>query len=542
MLAPVPQPGRSAEAAPRARAGLARRLPFLTLFLLIVASNVAGSAFNFGYNTFVIVRGYMDAGQMAAFWRVASPLYNSLAYPLCLSMMVYLIWPLMRCRQRLLAGQAVSADQLAFCRRRLLNLPAFQVMVNFLGWFPSGIFLPLVVCAVGGTHEAGHIWLQFLISVSVTAVFTTAQTFFILEGHLITNLYPEFFEDARPADISGVWRIPFYTRLIGLWLAVAIMPLIAVVAILLNIDPERGNYEILARVAVAVALLGTASGGVIFRIVGRDLRTWLHSHTAATSEITCGNFQVRVGEKRPDEWGTLTDNFNDMAAALARGEELRETFGQFVSPQVRDEIIQRIPGLEVAVQEITVLFADIRGFTKRCSGEEPQRVRALLNRFFTLAVSVIEERGGLVNKFLGDGVMALFGATAARPDHADLAVVSALDMLKGLDRLNADLAGSGEPTISIGIGIHTGPALVGCFGATIGRENGHSQMRREFTAIGETVNLGQRLEQLTKSLGGPVLIGQKTRSSLTTPVKLDCLGEQRLPGSGEVMVVYRATS
>src|SRR5437016_3481700 len=115
MLAPLPQPVTAAPARTPAREGFGRRWPFLTLFLLVIASNVAGSVFNFGYNTFVIVRGYMDAGQMAAFWRVASPLYNSLAYPLCLSVMLYLMWPLLRCRQRLLAGQNVSAECLAFC-------------------------------------------------------------------------------------------------------------------------------------------------------------------------------------------------------------------------------------------------------------------------------------------------------------------------------------------------------------------------------------------------------------------------------------------
>ena len=241
----------------------------------------------------------------------------------------------------------------------------------------------------------------------------------------------------------------------------------------------------------------------------------------------------------PDEWGSLTNHFNDMAGALGRAEHLRETFGQFVSPEVRDQIVEHIPGLEVVVQDITVLFADIRGFTKRCSHETPERVRMLLNKFFTLAVDVIEDRGGLVNKFLGDGVMAFFGATSVRQDHPDLAVTCALNMLKRLHVLNEELGARGEAPLAVGIGIHTGPALVGCFGANIVASNGQERLRREFTAIGETVNLGQRLEQLTKALGGPVIIGQKTRERLTGQPDLECLGSHHLPGSNDVMVVYR---
>jgi adenylate cyclase len=521
--------------------GFARRRPFLALVLLVIFSNVAGSGFNFGYNVFVILNGYMDESQKAAFWDVASLLYNVIAYPVCLSTMIVLLWPLMKCRRQLLAGVTVPVKELDYCRRRLVNLPVLQIAVNFLGWFPSGIFLPLVTCWVGGDHNGLAIWTQFLVSVSVTAVFTTAQTFFILEAHLIDNLYPDFFQDARPAEVRGVHRIPFYTRLIILWLAVAIMPLLAVMVLVVNIYAQRPGHEYLPFVAVAVAILGTVSGGIIFRLVGLDLRAWLQSHTAATAEIAMGHFEARILQKRPDEWGALTDHFNDMSSALGRAEHLRETFGQFVSPEVRDQIVDRIPGLEVVVQDITVLFADIRGFTKRCSLEKPERVRTLLNKFFTLAVDVIEDRGGLVNKFLGDGVMALFGSTTVREDHPDTAVASALVMLERLAELNQELIDNHEAPLAVGIGIHTGPALVGCFGANIVLDNGQERLRREFTAIGETVNLGQRLEQLTKSLGGPILIGQKTQERLRSEACLECLGSHHLPGSNEVMVVYKVT-
>jgi adenylate cyclase len=152
-------------------------------------------------------------------------------------------------------------------------------------------------------------------------------------------------------------------------------------------------------------------------------------------------------------------------------------------------------------------------------------------------VSAIEDRGGVVNKFLGDGVMAIFGAPQPQPDQADRAVEAALAMLERLSILNGELEHEGQPPLEIGIGIHTGPAIVGCVGAVLDRGNGRVMMRREFTAIGDTVNLSQRLEQLTKSLGGPILISERTREQLQCNVAMQRLGSQQIRGlEGEIEV------
>src|SRR5262249_52661280 len=275
----------------------------------------------------------------------------------------------------------------------------------------------------------------------------------------------------------------FTVRLVMLWLAVAIMPLVALLAVALNFVGNNKNVEVLYWLGPGLVAVSALSGGGIFWLVGGGLRRWIHLQTAATSQIAAGNFDVHIDHPRPDEWGRLTNHFNDMAVALAQAWESHETLGQLVSPAVRDQILRRMPGFEVRLQEITVLFVDIRGFTARCSGADPQRIGSLLNRFLTLALQSIEQKGGYVNKFLGDGVMALFGATQPRDDHADLALASARELLARLAELNAELAAQGEPPLVVGIGIHTGPALVGCFGATV-----QGLMRREFTAIGETVN------------------------------------------------------
>lgn len=509
---------------------LAVRYPFAMFLLLVLVSNLTASVFNVAYNTTFIAAHFMDEAQSAVFEHVAIPLYNAVAYPACFALAVYLLYPLHRCLNCLRRGRLVAADHLAFCRRRVVNLPWLQVCINFAGWLPGAVIFPLIVCGLGGDHNAWNIWFHFVVSFAITAVFATAQTFFIIEGFLVAYLYSDFFRDARPENVAGARLIPFRVRLWLLWLAVAWMPMVSLFAVTFS------SEHVDSPAAWVLFGVSTVSSMFIFGLMGHDLRHWVKVHAAATEQISHGNFEVRIAEQRPDEWGRLTNHFNDMARALSRAREESETFGQFVSPEVRDQILARMPGLQVALLEITVMFADIRGFTHRCAGEPPERIGALLNRFLTLALRSVEDRGGLVNKFLGDGFMALYGATQPCDDHADIALASAQDLLVRLRTLNHELAEQGQPPLKVGIGIHTGPALVGCFGAALEKKGG---MRREFTAIGETVNFCQRLEQLTKTHGGPILLSEATRCRLRCHVGVDCLGPQPLPGAPEPIVVHR---
>jgi adenylate cyclase len=505
-----------------------QRQPFLWLMLLVAFTNIAASIVNVWYNLSLIVGRLMDDRQRAVFFDVAVPVYNAIAYPVCLGLMIYLIWPLWRCLADMRAGRPVPPDFLAWCRRRLVNLPSYQVLLNGLGWLPGAVFFPWIVCWLGGPHRAGDIWLAFTISFVVAAFLATIQTFFLVEAYLMGFLYPEFFRDSRPAEAGGRY-FSFTVRLIGVWISVGAAPLTALLVVV------NSHNTILA---VGVFLIGLLSGCVVCLAIGAQLLGWIRAHERATAEIARGHLSIRIPLKRPDEWGRLTDHFNDMAADLERAQQLRETFGQFVSPQVRDQILPRYPTLGGLVQDVTVLFADIRGFTRRSSGQPPEHVVALLNRFLTLSVEVIEENGGWVNKFLGDGYMALFNVVPQRDDHADLAVCVAIELQTRLADLNSELTAEGQPSLVVGIGINSGPALVGCIGCA-GKRAGQAYIRKEMTAIGETINLCQRIEQLTKICGGPILLSEQTHRRLKGSYPLIAVGPQNCPGCPEAVPVYR---
>jgi adenylate cyclase len=150
-------------------------------------------------------------------------------------------------------------------------------------------------------------------------------------------------------------------------------------------------------------------------------------------------------------------------------------------------------------QTITVLFADIRGFTAFSEKANPEKIVGLLNRYFTAMTEIIFDHGGSLDKYIGDELMALFGAPNATPEDAGNAVRAAVAMQQRLGPLNDGLAADGYARIAIGIGMHTGEATVGYIG---------SERRSEYTAIGDTVNLASRLQ--SNAAGGKILISEAT--------------------------------
>jgi len=517
---------------------LAENHPVVCFFIVIIWPNALWSIANLLYNENLIVERFCKAAEQQQAFLISSVTYSGLTWLLGMGVCVWLILPLHRFFQAQQRGE-VPEDVRRAAQRRLVNLPIIQLYVNALLWLPGGFFFPIMIYLLGGDARfSPMIPVQFLASFSVSAVVTTFQAFVFLERYLMVYLYPRIFTDIRPVEVEGAIQMPFQLRLWFLWGAVALGPIIVLTLIAANLlwppdDPEQLAKFLagLIPLSVGVVVFGIVTGGMIFWMVGRDVASWLEKHIIATREISLENFDVRIAGLRSDEWGRLTDSFNKMAEDLGHGKHVRETFGLFVGPDRRDEILRNYSELGGKVQDITVMFADIRGFTSRSAGKSPEHVVSLLNRFLSLSVQAVDGKGGWVDKFLGDGFMALFGAPP-RPDHADLAVAAARDLLERLEHLNRDLEKNGQPPLRIGVGIHTGPALVGCIGAP---------KRMEFTAIGETVNLTQRLEELTKTGGATLVLSEATRKALQNPVPLASLGPQQLRGSKEPMIVHTIT-
>ncbi len=213
-------------------------------------------------------------------------------------------------------------------------------------------------------------------------------------------------------------------------------------------------------------------------------------------------------------------------------ERLNSRIGRYFSPGVRAEMKAAgeeffLPGGRA--QEVVVLFSDIRGFTTMSESLGAEKVLSFLSSYQKVMLEVIFRHGGTLDKFIGDGILAVFGTPHPASDDADRAVTCAVDMVRALENLNRERASAGEEPVRIGIGIHAGSAIVGNVG---------SEERLEYTVIGNTVNTASRVESATKKLGETILITTDVLNRMQLPTAARSLGRVKLRGKNEPVGLY----
>ncbi len=306
-----------------------------------------------------------------------------------------------------------------------------------------------------------------------------------MEGTTI-SLQDEPFEAlATPIEESAQLRI---YAILQRSVAEGIAPYLALQAALL----------LIAGLSLAVTLVGS------IRIARRITRP-VSGLAEAAREITRGNYAVRVASASSDEIGELGRAFNGMAQGLAERDNMRDVLGKVASSEVVKQLLDNAIPLGGQELDVSVMFTDVRNFTVICEQLTPQQSLALLNEFLTVISAVVEEHEGVVDKYIGDGVMALFGAPVTRPDDAQRAVEVSLEIRRRIDRLRPQLAARGLPHPEIGIGLNTARVVAGNIG---------SPSRLNYTVLGDGVNLASRLEGLTKRYHVPIVIGSRTRESV----------------------------
>jgi adenylate cyclase len=203
--------------------------------------------------------------------------------------------------------------------------------------------------------------------------------------------------------------------------------------------------------------------------------------------------------------------------------------GKYMTQSVMDHLMRGKVELGGESLTVTILFTDIRSFTSISETMTAQELVKLLNEYFTEMVTVIMEEGGVVDKYIGDAIMAVFGAPVSKPDDARRAVRAAVRMRHALAKLNERLVARGAPPIKTGIGLHTGEVVAGNIG---------SEARMEYTVIGDAVNLASRLESSTKELGTDVLISEDTNALLDNELETKAVREITVKGRAKPVIVY----
>jgi class 3 adenylate cyclase len=276
--------------------------------------------------------------------------------------------------------------------------------------------------------------------------------------------------------------------------------------------------------------IGVISGFAVLLVVGYPVIGLLSDSVVApitaleeaTGRVARGDFDVRVPVTSTDESGRLSRSFNDMVAGLAEREKLRETFGAYVDPEIAEHILKEGTNLGGEQVEVTVMFLDVRDFTGFAERSDAEDVVAALNRLWECVVPIVHDHQGHVDKFVGDGLLAVFGAPRRREDHADQAVRAALRIVEGVRR---DL----DEELEIGVGLNSGSVVAGNVGGA---------GRLEFSVIGDAVNVAARVEAATRETGDAILITDATRSLLSEDVELEPRGDIPLKGKSEPVPLY----
>jgi adenylate cyclase len=283
------------------------------------------------------------------------------------------------------------------------------------------------------------------------------------------------------------------------------------------------NQALLASAVMVVIGLAGAVG--LATLLSRPI----HRLVDGTRAIAAGDYGVSLAVPSGDELGVLTESFNRMAKSLRDKHMIERAFSSYVAREVADAILKDPEHLVLAGErcDVSVLFCDLRGFTSLAERLPPEQVVLLLNQFYTLAVDSTFKHGGTLDKFLGDGVMAIFGAPIRHPDHASQAVRAAVAMRVAAEELSEKRRREGKLPITVGIGVSAGEAVAG----TMGTED-----RMEYTVVGDSVNLAARLE--AEAQPGQILVSGSTYARVREVVWARSLGLVKLKGKEEPVEAY----
>ena len=423
-------------------------------------------------------------------------------------------WPLIRW----VSGQRDEASSLDAWRSGV-SFPRDFMAVN--GWKPFAfVSIPIAAFVTAYQDLPAYSGLIIVAGSLVAVAYAGVLHFFASELFLRPVLahVHEYLPDDAELNARGV---PLRWKLMA---ALPIINVITGVVVSGLSTAEQASLEDLGLDVVVAVLVAFTLSFELTALVTKSVLDPVNDLLKATERVAKGDLSTRVPLVSGDEMGQLAGSFNEMVRGLAEREALREAFGSYVDPDVAERVLAEGELLEGEQVEATMLFVDIRDFTAFAENASAREAVAHLNDFFGLVVPTVLETRGHANKFIGDGLLAVFGAPDRHPDHADCALEAAERMAECVrERYGEEL--------QIGIGINSGPVVVG----TVGGGG-----RLEFTVIGDPVNVAARVEEKTSETGDVILVTESTRALLSEEWRgrLEERGGVALKGKSEPIPLY----
>ena len=419
-------------------------------------------------------------------------------------------------------------------KKLLVNLPFAYSLIGISGWI-IGFLINFIFTFYFKIEYQVSVFtylLELSLSYAFTLIFTFMGSFFMLETISRKYVLPRFIPDGHISEIKGVLSPSITLIYILLYITICLFPCFILFSTLIrnaNFVFSEQNIKTMILIGI-ILILSFLLSIVISRFYSKPL---LRLKDCAQS-IANGNYDIRTGITTGDELGILSDTFNDMAVSLKEKELMYDTFGKVVTPEIRNWLLKGNTNLGGETVCATILFCDIRGFTTLSEQINPKQVVTLLNKYFSSMEQCIVKHKGIINKYIGDAIMAIFGVPLSNPNQALDAYNCCLDMRKTLIELNKELEAENLPQIRFGIGLHTGNVLAGNIG---------SNSRMEYTVIGDTVNVASRIESLCKEYNCDLLISETTVEGMVScegdlPM-LQSMGETQIRGRKTAITIYK---
>lgn len=384
-------------------------------------------------------------------------------------------------------------------RREVLNIPLRVSLIAFGQWIVVGSAISAYI-AWKTPGEGARIFIHTFVSSVYAGELVGMMAFYAVERVLSWRFVPFVMQGKRVSDLTGVRAVPVWVRILMLVLTTSIFPMLFLFMLQMLGDAKGSILLFLIALTITNAVwqgfhLTSSVSGAIGKLAGVFDR-FKRNHNGSGEAVNI---------YRADALGRFAEMFEELVSTIEERDFIRGTFGRYVSQQVADEILNGRVELGGTLQNATVLFADIRGFTSLSERMRPNEVVDLLNEYLENMVQAITAHEGIPDKFIGDGIMAVWGVPVACERHAEKAVRAALEMLQKLDEINARRRTAGAEPFRIGIGIHTGELIAGNIG---------SKKKMEFTVIGDTVNTCSRIENANKELGTALAVSQAVFNEL----------------------------
>lgn len=379
-------------------------------------------------------------------------------------------------------------------RRLLFSLPTIETFSALLSWVLAAVLFGLV------NHEEPRV----AIGIALAGVVTCTLLYLLLEGHFRPVYALALIDADLPEDRQDVMP-----RLMLAWLMGCGVPLAAI-----SVSAWTGPAELTGARLGWITAISFMAGGLVMGVAARSVARPLIRIRDAMRRIEHGDLETHVPVDDLGELGRLAEGVNNLAAGMREREALRDLFGRQVGQTGLADMAMSAGGPVAGERrDVTVLFVDLRGYTRYSETHTPEEVVRMLNRFFRIVVAVVNREGGWINKFEGDAALCLFGAPQHQPDHADRA-------LRAAEALPRELA-SDEGVLSAGIGVASGEVLAGFVG---------TPERFEYTVIGDVVNLASRLCDEAKHSASGVLASVSTIQSARGAADWKAIGDLSIRG------------